>query len=143
MGTYEWYFVILWMQVQWWGYNVTGKVKSLRYAKIICLNFLHKKFWCEGFLPKSHHCGTFTTFYFKWWEYKNCGLFRNLCLRCKLINDIALSSLSQWHTVPWEYKQSMHNAQIINLLPSILSSFRCTYSLRMFEMNSSIGMKGR
>ena len=113
----------------------------------ICKNNLFELFaqkilmW--GLLPKSHHCGTFTTFYFKWWEYKNCGLFRNLCLRCKLINDIALSSLSQSHTVPWEYKQCMHNAQIINLPPSILSSFRCTYSLRMFEMNSSIGMKGR
>ena len=28
VGTYEWYFVILWMQVQWWGYHeVFGTLK--------------------------------------------------------------------------------------------------------------------
>ena len=37
VGTYEWYFVILWMQVQCWGYQ------TLPYAKKIVLKVLHSQ----------------------------------------------------------------------------------------------------
>ena len=37
MGTYEWHFIILWMQVQWWGHS------NLTLCKRICLNILHSQ----------------------------------------------------------------------------------------------------
>ena len=44
MGTYEWYFVILWMQIQWWRYHdVVRTINLYHICKRICLNFLHSQ----------------------------------------------------------------------------------------------------
>ena len=52
--TYEWYFVIVWMQVQWWGnHEVVVDTQTLPYAKEFVWTFCthrwqgHKNFRCE------------------------------------------------------------------------------------------------
>ena len=42
MGTYKWYFVILWIQVQWWGYH--GLVGAL----LPCVKEFHEQFALTG-----------------------------------------------------------------------------------------------
>ena len=50
-GTYEWHFVIQWMQVEWWGHsNPTCRNQ-------ICLNFLHSEVVVIlKHLPHAHSC---------------------------------------------------------------------------------------
>ena len=80
VGTYEWYFVILWMQVQCWGYQ------TLPYAEKNCFEIFAltgNKHSGES-RPKSYHCGTFTTF--------NCSSGATVSLAHVKMSPI----LSQW-----------------------------------------------
>ena len=104
----KWYFVILWMQVQWRGcHEVVGTYKPYHMQKI-CLSFLNlqalrmQKFWVQALVARSGHSHPshlvkipLPIFFCKWvmLHLQFCKILSWYCVWCKRLKGFALRTM--------------------------------------------------